>query len=589
MVSRVQKLRFRRALRMRRRQVETVGQQTDQYVLRRLERLVRVRRFVAIWITLIVVLVIGSVLQTTALSNYYQELRPTGGGAYTEGIVGSFSNASPVYASSTADRAVSKLLFSGLLTFDKENNLSPDLAANWKADARGQVYTVTLRDDLRWHDGAPLTSDDVVFTYSVIQNPDARSPLNASFQGVTVKALDAKTVTFTLANPLASFPYSLTNGLIPKHVLQDVPMADLRTIDFNTAQPVGSGPFQWQELSIEGNDPDERQERIALSAFQNYHHGRAKLDNITIRTFQTDEQMIASYQARELDAMAGLLSYPSDVTDAEKTYEFPQTAAMMTFFKTTSGVLADKAVRQALVRSADPAAIRKSLGYNTRSVEAPILEGQLGYDPAIVQLPPDIAAAKAQLEAAGWVLPANSTVRQKDQQKLTFTLYAESSPEAATVTRLLQQQWAAVGASVKVELQTADAFQITLSEHSYDALLRGISIGADPDVFVYWHSSQADVLARGRLNFSEYKSPAADEALALARTRTDANIRIAKYKPFLTAWRDDAPALGLYQPRVLYITRDTVYGLEAHTVTAASDRFANVHEWMIRRVKTTVD
>lgn len=588
MVGRAHRLRFRRKMRMHRRQVETAGQQTDQYFFRRLERLTNVRRFVIGWLVLVFVTIGFSLIQLSSLSKYYQELRPAPGGAYTEGVLGAFTNANPLYATSTADRTVSRLLFSGLLKFDSNNQLVGDLAESWKADARSQVYTVVLRPNLRWSDGKPLTTSDVVFTYGVIQNADAGSPLYASWQGVKIEAKDSRTVTFTLANPLASFPYSLTNGIVPKHILEPVPMADMRSTPFNTNQPVGAGPFRWENLTVTGSS-DTREERIVLAANENYSRGRPKLDTFIVRTSRTEEQMIKRYDSHELNAMIGLGSEPTNLNEKRHVYNFPQTAAMMTFFKTTDGVLADKAVRQALVRGADTKAIRKGLPYIARPIDAPLLKDQFAHDKTLVQLGYEPAAAEKQLDEAGWRSVQPGGIREKGGQKLEFTLYAESSNEAARVTRDLQQQWRKIGVNAKVQLQSGSEFQITLSEHSYDALLRGISIGNDPDVFVYWHSSQADVLSSGRLNFSEYKSNIVDEALESARTRTDESLRTAKYKPFLSAWRDDAPALGLYQPRVLYITRDPVYGLHEHAVVSASDRFANVDEWQIRLVKTTVD
>jgi peptide/nickel transport system substrate-binding protein len=588
MINRAHRLRFRRKVRMHKRQMETAGAQTDQYVFRRLERLTKVRRFVASWVMLVVVVIFCSVIQISSLSNYYQELLPASGGAYTEGVIGAFTNANPVYATSTADRTVSKLLFSGLLKYDEHNKLVGDLAESWQADSRGAVYTVKLHPHLKWSDGKPLTTADVLFTYSVIQNADAGSPLASSWQGVKVEANDARTVVFTLSNPLASFPYSLTNGIIPRHVLESVPMGDMRSTAFNTNQPVGSGPFRWQNLAVSGT-ADTREERITLEANDLYHKGKPKLDMFIIRTFRNETQIAKSYNEHELNAMVGLAAEAENMEEKKQLYSFPQTAAMMTFFKTTGGVLADKTVRQALTRATDTKTLRRELPYVAQPVDAPLLKGQLGYDKEVGQLPYDLTAAQKQLDEAGWTVPKPGGVREKAGQKLEFTLYAESGNEAARVTQVLQQQWRKVGANVKVELQSGSDFQVTLSEHSYDALLRGISIGNDPDVFVYWHSSQADVLSSSRLNFSEYKSDIVDEALESARTRTDANLRTAKYKPFLAAWRDDAPAIGLYQPRFLYIVRDTVYGLKSHEVVSASDRFANVDEWQIRLVKTTVD
>lgn len=591
MIGRATRLRFRRRFRMRRRQVETMGshaeRRLDVLFFRRLHHLVRVRRFVAVWI-LLVVLLSGCVLaQTRALSNYYQTLKPAPGGNYNEGLIGEFTNANPIYATNVADRTVSRLLFSSLLTYNKEGKLVGDLASDWSSDDRGKVYTIHLKDNVTWHDGRPLTADDVVFTYSVIQNPDTKSPLNLSWQGITVKAENPRTVTFTLNSPLVSFPDSLTNGIVPKHILKNVAMPDMRSVAFNTSEPVGSGPFKWQTLQVTG-EGETRQEHITLVAFDKYYQAAPKLATFTVHTFRSADKMIESFRDHEINAMLGLQSVPKDLS-SHYLYSLPQSAEVMTFFKTSTGVLADKTVRHALIQAVDTGKVRSQLSYTVHSVTEPLLKGQLGYDPRFVQDAFNPEEAKKMLDAVGWMATKPGAIRQKDGQALEFRLVAENTDNAAKVTRSLQQQWREVGVNAKADLLDATSFQTALAQHSYDALLRGISLGSDPDVFVYWHSSQADIVTGSHLNFSEYKSGIADEALEAARSRTDPTIRAAKYQPFLQAWKDDAPALGLYQPSVLYITHQQIHGFENHSVNIASDRFFDVQDWMIRQVKTTVD
>jgi len=155
------------------------------------------------------------------------------------------------------------------------------------------------------------------------------------------------------------------------------------------------------------------------------------------------------------------------------------------------------------------------------------------------------------------------------------------------VTAELQKQWRQVGVAASVRLLTGQDFQIALTYHDYDAVLYGISLGVDPDVFVYWDSSQADIRSANRLNLSEYKNATADASLEAGRTRLDANLRAIKYKPFLQAWQQDAPALGLYQPRVLYLTNGEVAGLSDATLNTATDRLNNVQNWQIREARVT--
>jgi peptide/nickel transport system substrate-binding protein len=178
-------------------------------------------------------------------------------------------------------------------------------------------------------------------------------------------------------------------------------------------------------------------------------------------------------------------------------------------------------------------------------------------------------------------------MRSKNGQALAFHLYAEDTPENRRTAKLLSADWAKLGVNVTPVIQNLTDFQTTLEFHTYDALLYGISIGVDPDVYAYWDSSQADIRSNSRLNFSEYKSATADSALESGRTRLDTALRTVKYRAFLQAWQTDAPALGLYQPRFLYITRSQVYGLNEHTLNTDSDRYESISEWQIHTAKVT--
>jgi ABC-type transport system substrate-binding protein len=121
-----------------------------------------------------------------------------------------------------------------------------------------------------------------------------------------------------------------------------------------------------------------------------------------------------------------------------------------------------------------------------------------------------------------------------------------------------------------------DIQKAVVPSHDYDILLYGISIGVDPDVFAYWDSSQASLSSQGHLNLSEYKSKAADQALESGRTRTDPELRATKYRGFLTAWANDVPALALYQPNSIYVSRGPVFNFERKAANTSADRFYNV-------------
>lgn len=592
MFDRSTRLRLRRSLRRRQRQVESFGEaaedQLEHNLIGRFYRLRPVWRFVTGWLLLAVLMIIGTVAQTLGLSGYYQTLKPIPGGAYNEGMVGTYSNANPIYALGPVNTAVSHLIFAGLFTYDDHNQLVGDLASSYSVDSTGKLYTVHLRPDLVWQDGRPLTADDVAFTYHTIQDPDASSPFISNWQGITVTAVGRTTVTFALPNPLSSFPYTLTNGIVPQHVLAQVPAAQLRSSDFNTIHPVGAGPFAWQAIQLQGSDPAATTTLIALQPFNRYHAGVPKLDAFVVKAYSSTDQLLKAFDRREVNAMAGLDTVPKSLQGAANIhiYSFPLSAAVMTFFKTSSGVLSDTSVRQALVRGTDTKAILDELPFTAQAVTEPLLTGQLGYNPQYQQATLDLAAANAQLTADGWVVGKDG-LRSKDGQLLQFDMYAPDTAENELVSKLLAKQWRRLGIAMRPVLQNSEDFQNTLQFHAYDALLYGISIGVDPDVFVYWDSSQADVRSSNRLNFSEYKSTAADAALEAGRTRLDPQLRVIKYAPFLEAWQKDAPAVALYQPRSLYITRELVAGLNEHTLNIAADRYNSVVTWETRTARIT--
>jgi peptide/nickel transport system substrate-binding protein len=576
-------------MRRSKKQVEGLGVATeesfDKHLFRRLTRLPNIRRFLIGWIGLLVLLIVLVVVQTRSLGGHYKTLQPRGGGIFTEGIVGSFTNASPLFAASPVDSAVSKLIFAGLLKYDGHGQLVNDLAESWKLDKDEMVYTVTLRPNLTWQDGQPLTAGDVVFTYSTIQNPETKSYLLPSWRGIKIVAKDDRTITFTLPNKLSSFPHSLTNGIVPQHILADVDPSQLRSHSFNNVSPVGAGPFAFDTIEVSGEFSDlARQESIALKAFDKYYAGRPKLDSFIVRTFTAENGLVTSYGDKQVDAMAGLPSLPDQYQNdpAIVEYSLPLAGQVMVFFKTSEEVLADAAVRRGLTLATDKPQLIEGLPYTVPLIDEPLLRSHIGYSRAFRQTTNKFADAEKVLDAAGWKRDPASGVRAKDGKKLTFRMFSQNTREYTSVAGELQKQWRALGVDMQVELQPEKELQNTVAMHNYDALLYGINLGPDPDVFAFWHSTQADPRSDTRLNFSEYKSKVADQALEGGRTRSDTKLRAVKYRPFLETWRADAPAVALYQPRFLYVVRAPFHGIDAVRLNSATDRFSDVHNWTVR-------
>jgi peptide/nickel transport system substrate-binding protein len=589
MINRATKLRWRRRFRRQRQQVEEVSvqaeEQLERHVFKRLSRLARVRRFMVSWILLLCLLIVGSVIQFRALSQHYQRAEAAPGGTFTEGIVGMFTGANPLYATSAVDSAVSRLVFSGLMKYDKDNRLVGDLAEAISVDERGLRYEIRLRPNVRWHDGRPLTAKDVAFTYQLIQNPDARSPLFGGWKGVKIEAPNDRTVVFTLPIQLGSFPHSLTTGIVPQHLLGDIPAAQLRSSRFNTVSPIGTGPFKWGSVEVAGTSQQTREELIGLSKNESFYSSSVRLDQFIIRAFRDEKLMVQSFEQGQLDAMVGLteLSDELDVMSGAQDFNVPLTGEVMVFFNNSEPPFNDVNVRRALVHSVNTSEAIATLGYPVIVARGPLIMSHPGYNKLFTQLPFDKAEAEKILEEAGW-RKGRDGIRQKDGQRLSFTLQAQNVSDYRAISQYLSKNWRTIGVQAEVLLQPESDIQGIVSRHDYQALLYGISLGPDPDVFAYWHSSQA---ARGSawLNLSEYKSTVVDDALEEGRTRSDPAVRSAKYHPFLEAWRSDAPALALYQPRFLYVVRGNLFNFDPAVLNSPTDRFSNVEEWMVRETK----
>jgi len=394
-------------------------------------------------------------------------------------------------------------------------------------------------------------------------------------------------VNFNLPNPLSSFPYSLINGIVPQHLLKAVPLEQLRSVSFNSANPIGAGPFKWSAIEVSGDTPDHREEQIALLPFDKYVRGAPKLSKFIIKSFHDEKNLLTSFRHQELNGAAGLSALPDGLKTNSNVYEYdiPVLGETMVFFKTTSPLLSDVRVRQALTMATNRDAIINKLGYPVIGADEPVLKSQFAYDRTQAELGFDVAGANKLLDEAGWAVGTDG-IRSKGGVALSLALYSQDNPDYVQVSKQLQKQWKAVGVEAQLNIESATDLQTKqLDTHAYDVLLYGIEIGVDPDVFAYWDSTQADVRSQSRLNFSEYKSATADAALESGRTRLDPTLRAIKYQPFLKAWRADAPAVALYQPRFLYITRGQVFGFTPTGVSSSVDRYANVNNWMIREDK----
>lgn len=587
MIKKTARIKLRKRVKKSKKQLDDLSLQAGQGLhknfIRRIDRFLLVRRFLFAWVLLAFLLGSLTIYQLIGLKDFYKVRGAVAGDVYTEGMVGFFSNANPLFATTDVNQTISTLLFSGLIKYDQNGTVVPDLAESITLNPENEKqYIVVVKPDLYWHDGQTVTSDDVVFTFNTIQNPDVGSPLFSEWSGVRVEKKDDRTVIFTLPNALASFPASLVVGIIPEHILSGIPKASLRSAEFNTISPVGSGPFKWGSATVSGNNVETKEQKIKLLVNKQYHLGVPKLEGFTLRTFASSANLETAFTKKEVTAVIATELDMNKLQQNKNALGTPLTlnAAVGVFFRTSSDILKEQLVRQALVEATNQKEINLALPIPGGFVDSPFLSSMLGYDSSLTQLPYSSEQANIHLDQAGWLKSSNG-IRIKDGKELVLQFYTLNNVEFNKVANLIKEQWKKVGVNAIVKSVSQSDLEGVIERREYDALMYGISLGTDPDVFSYWHSSQSSVNSAKRLNFSDYSSGVADASLEAGRTRTDPLLRATKYKSFLGAWRTDAPAVMLYRPRVVYYTNGQVYHFSANRLNRMVDRFYNIQEWMI--------
>ena len=571
-----------------------------KFIVSRLDNMRDVRRHIIGWLALVGVMIAIVGLQLMWFQRSYQTTGAASGGTYAEASLGYIDTLNPLYAESNPEIAASQLMFSSLYHYDQSGHLRGDLAKNTSIDDTGTTYTVTIRSDALWHDGRRVNANDVAFTVNLIKNPATRSPLRSNWQDVKVKALDDTTVQFQLPVSYAAFSHALTFAVLPEHILGRVEPGTIRENVFSRA-PVGSGPFSYRLLQTIGTAGHRA---VNMTAFADYYKGAPLINRFEVHAYDKQEAIVKALKTGEVSAAAGLTSAEVRSVDM-KDYTIvsrPINGGVYALLNVDSPVLKDKAIRQALQLGTDTAAIRKSLRVSVPSPEAPndkskdtVLEkpaldlpfvrGQLtGSD---VPQPPAFNDKRAAelLDGAGWKLVGG--VRKNDAgQPLTLSVATTKNAIYEKSLEVLVGQWRQLGITVNTNVidtadRTSNFIQNVLQPRSYDVLLYELAIGADPDVYAYWHTSQANP---NGYNFSNYKNTTADAALASARSRIEPDLRNAKYIAFAKQWIADVPAIGLSQSVSESVASKQVKTIDSETsLVTAGDRYANVLYWSVNQ------
>jgi peptide/nickel transport system substrate-binding protein len=517
-------------------------------------------------------------------------LVPEEGGIYTEGLAGAPQYVNPLLAQyNQVDEDLVALIFNGLTRTDEKGELEPDLASRWTASPDGLIYLFYLRRDIRWSDGEAFDADDVLFTIGLMQDLDFPGvPYLADlWRSVNVEKVDAYTIRFRLKEPFPPFADYTTIGILPEHILRDVPARDLLTHPFNI-HPIGTGPFLLESISAERALLVPNRRYVSRQG-RNVRREQPYLAGVEFRFYPTYERLLTAYQAGEIQ---GISYVPS--------YLFPEAAALTSlnlYSARLSGYqivylnlqdpegapfFQDARVRRALLLALDrQALIDEALNGQGIVASGPIRPWSWAYDPELPPAEHDPAQAETLLAEANWLDTDSDGIRDKNGHPLQFTLLTGEDPAFTRLGHAMAEQWAQYGIRVQVEPLGA-SLSDRLRSRDFQAVLVELLLSGDPDPYPLWHQTQIE----GGQNYGGWDNREASEALEQARYVTDRDQRKAYYVQFQRIYAEETPALIIAYPTYTYAVDQSVRNVQIGPMVNPSDRFRNIADWYIntRRV-----
>lgn len=539
-------------------------------------------------ISLFIMLILGS-LVVIGLNFYYSRTKnvEARGGIHTEAMLGSPRFINPALAQiNDTDRDISRLIYSGLMKYDKEGRLAEDLAESYVIE-ENKTYKFKLKENVVWHDGKPLTAEDVIFTIKLVQDPKYASPARQNWQGVEVEKEDEKTVVFKLTSPYSPFLENVTIGILPKHVWENSSPESFPHADANL-QPIGSGPYKFEKYQ---KDTAGIIESYTLRVNERYYGKAPNIETITFKFFDSEDEALMALKNGEVSSMSFLSGFNSqDVQNLlnVKTYNFTLPRYFAVFFnQSKSKPLAEIEVRKALLYATNRnEIINTASGGKGVPAFGPIMRELLGYNPQIEEKYKfSLEESKKILDNAKWIDSDGDGVREKklandtEPTKLEIKLITVQWPELERVMMALKDQWAEAGVLINIEAYSLGEIQQEfIRPREYEAIVFGQVIGIDPDPFSFWHSSQKKDPG---LNLSLYENKTVDKLLEEARQTLDSQSRAEKYVLFQERISEDIPAIFIYSPTYLYPVAKNINGIKEGKIADPSWRFADIEDWYL--------
>lgn len=543
------------------------------------------------WQILVVLVTLGIVAvllfsQQSQVTNNPIVSQPEQGGVYTEALVGSLGRLNPLLDwNNAADRDVNRLLFNGLVRFDERGLPRADLAEAWGVAPDGTVYNFSIRSNAVWHDGAPVTSDDVIFTIEMMKSSGSLYPQDIKdlWSRIEVTKLNEKNLKFTLPEPFVPFMDYLTFGVLPKHLLESVQSDQMASAEFNI-DPVGTGPYKFDRLIVE-------QGQIAgvVLVINTAFYGSAPfIEQVVFRYYPTSAEALDAYEQGDVLAVSrittdGLSSALEEPNLSVYTSPLPQMSFVFFNLKNPEvAFLQDAKVRRALMLGLN----RQYLINNFMQGQAivsngPILPSSWAYFDGTERFEYNPEEAISILKAQGYVIPAGGgEVRAKDGVPMVFTMLHPDDAQHTLIAQAIQTQWAAIG--VRVDLQAVPYDQLvldSLASRAFQSALVDLNFSRtpDPDPYPFWHQAEAT----GGQNYSQWDDRAASEYLEQARVTADYSLRTRLYRNFQVVFAKELPALPLFVPVYSYGVDVQVQGVQVAPLHDSADRLATFTQWFL--------
>jgi len=480
---------------------------------------------------------------------------PAYGDAIVEGSIGDVSGFLTAVTTDASSHEAAGYVFNGLVRYDKNLKLEGELAESWEVSHDGKRITFHLRKGVKWHDGAPFTSDDVMFTYRRMIDPRTPTAYGEDFRQVRrASAPDPGTFMVEYARPFAPALASWGMHVLPKHLLENY--ADISKSPLNK-KPVGTGPYRFVEWKTG--------EKVVFDASPDYFEGKPYISRVITRVIPDQATMFLELKSGGVDIMT--LTPPqyvrqTDTAEFKKSFNrYKYTSSGYTYlgFRLSHPFFMDKRVRQAFAYATDKKALIDGvlLGLGQEAT-GPYKPGTWACNPNVRKYPHDPARAKALLSEAGW--KEKDGVLVKDGQPFEFTVLTNAGNDArAKTAAILQQNLAEVGIRMKIRTVEWAAFiNEFIDKRKFDAVILGWNITPDPDQFDIWHSSKTGLK---ELNFVGFANPEVDRLLDEGRSTFDLEKRKKAYFRIQEILAEEQPYVFLYVPEALPVVHNRFRGI----------------------------